>query len=75
MKTYVVLLTQLLAQGSAHDDAADAGGGAEVRLPRLAPGAGNAWIHHRISKGVPSFSIGTDDDIAGSRVLGVLWVL
>ena len=39
---YVVLLTELLGQRSAHDVAADAGRGREVSLPRLAPGGGNA---------------------------------
>lgn len=32
---HVVLFTQLLAKGRAHDGAADAGRGAEVRLARL----------------------------------------
>lgn len=46
--TYVVLLSQLLAERRAHDNAADARGGAEVRLSRLASGAGNACgsCHH-----------------------------
>lgn len=35
--TYVVLLTELLGQGSAHDVAADTRGGLEVRLAGLAP--------------------------------------
>lgn len=34
-EAHVVLLTQLLAKGRAHDGAADAGWGAEVRLARL----------------------------------------
>lgn len=34
--TYVVLLTKLLGEGSAHDVAANAGGGLEVGLARLA---------------------------------------
>lgn len=36
-KTYVVLLTELLAEGGAHDNTANAGGRREVRLARLAP--------------------------------------
>jgi hypothetical protein len=36
-KTYVVLLTELLAEGGAHDVATDAGRRAEVGLARLAP--------------------------------------
>ncbi len=39
--TYVVLLTELLAEGSAHDVAADARRRAEVGLARLAPRGGN----------------------------------
>ena len=35
VQTYIVLLTELLAQRGAHDDAALAGGSAEVRLARL----------------------------------------
>lgn len=46
--TYVVLLTQLLAERGAHDVAADARGGLEVRLAGLAPrrveGCGNHSI-------------------------------
>lgn len=34
---YIVLLTQFLAQRSAHDGASDAGGSAEMRLARLPP--------------------------------------
>lgn len=37
-KTYIVLLAQLLAQGSAHDDTALAGGGLEVSGTALASG-------------------------------------
>lgn len=46
---YVVLLTQFLAQRGAHDVAADARGGAEVSLSRLASRAGDAFISHSVS--------------------------
>lgn len=38
LQTYVVLLTELLAERGAHDVATNAGGGLEVRLARLAAG-------------------------------------
>jgi hypothetical protein len=41
---YVVLLTQFLAERGAHDVAADARRGTEVRLSRLASRAGDAYI-------------------------------
>lgn len=41
--TYVVLLTEFLAQGGAHDGSSLAGGSAEVRLARLPSGAGNCY--------------------------------
>ena len=37
-RAYVVLLTELLGERGAHDSAADAGGGREVRLARLSSG-------------------------------------
>lgn len=37
LAAYVVLLTELLAEGGAHDVAANARRSAEVRLARLAP--------------------------------------
>lgn len=43
-KSYVVLLAKLLGERGAHDDAADAGGGAEVRLARLPPRGGNGCV-------------------------------
>jgi hypothetical protein len=36
--SYVVLLTELLGERGAHDSAADAGRGREVRLARLSSG-------------------------------------
>lgn len=40
---YVVLLTELLGKGSAHDVATNAGGGAEVRLAGLAAAGGDGY--------------------------------
>lgn len=40
---YIVLLTEFLAQRSAHDDTALAGGSAEVRLARLSARRGDSW--------------------------------
>jgi hypothetical protein len=48
---YVVLLTQLLAQRGAHDVAANAGGGVEVSLSRLASGGGDTWETEHVSEG------------------------
>lgn len=45
-KTYVVLLTELLGEGSGHANAALGGGGREVSLAGLAPRRGETW-HHR----------------------------
>lgn len=41
METYVVLLAQLLGEGSAHDGAALVRGGLEVSGAALAAGGGN----------------------------------
>ena len=38
-----MLLTEFLAERSAHDGAAHAGWGAEVRLARLSPGGMEVW--------------------------------
>lgn len=42
--TYVVLLTELLGKGSAHDVATNAGRSAEVRLARLAAAGGDGYF-------------------------------
>ena len=51
MCSYVVLLTELLGERGAHDSAADAGRGREVRLARLSPGGGQSCtrIHQSIA--------------------------
>lgn len=48
LDTYVVLLTELLAQGSAHDVAADARRRTEVCLARLAPRGVEGFKEERI---------------------------
>lgn len=45
-ETNVVLLAQLLAKGSAHDDTALAGAGLEVSGTALAPGGGEVCNFH-----------------------------
>lgn len=40
VRTYIVLLTEFLAQRGAHDDTALAGASVEVRLARLPAGRG-----------------------------------
>lgn len=47
-KTYVVLLTELLGEGSGHANAALGGGGREVSLAGLAPRRGETWIHRSV---------------------------
>jgi len=42
-RAYVVLLTELLGERGAHDGAADAGRGREVRLARLSSGRRQSW--------------------------------
>ena len=50
--TYVVLLTELLGEGSAHDDTALAGGGTEVSLSRLSSRAGDTYCEDLVSIGI-----------------------
>lgn len=56
-ETYVVLLTELLAEGGAHDDAADAGGGREVRLARLPAGRVNTGCISKVSTSIRLFGL------------------
>lgn len=46
---YIVLLTEFLAQRSAHDDTALAGGSTEVRLARLPARRGDCYHGHIVS--------------------------
>lgn len=43
-RLYVVLGAELLGERGRHDDTADGGGGAEVRLPRLATRGREGWM-------------------------------
>lgn len=47
---YVVFLAKLLGEGGGHDDAADGGGGAEMRFPRFAAGGREGWVAITVSQ-------------------------